>query len=165
MNKYTIQERQEEIDRLYPDFQDEGLQEKFREYKREVSKILGKPEDNRRISYGFNACLKMISTATDIDWNEVKWNGLESSMVSWYSAATAHERNRNKEVIQELKDIVMAHKCALEYDYVPDKSSVDDIIRDIYPFEKQKLEEVLTKYKGYSSWNLMDEILLNIEKL
>lgn len=89
--KYTIQERKEEIDRLYPDFQDEELQENYIQYTQKVYETLGKPEEGSRISYGFNACLKMIATATDIDWSDVKWDGLYSSMVSWYSSATRHD--------------------------------------------------------------------------
>lgn len=102
--KYTIQERREEIDKLYTDFQDEELQERFRQYTKEVSEILGKPEDGHKISYGFNACLRMINTATDIKWSDVKWEGLESSMVSWYSAAVRHDRKHyvNKDQIEKL---------------------------------------------------------------
>lgn len=86
---YTIGERKELLKDV---FMSDEQQEKFREYNRYCQSFLG---DKKELTAqdGFNHCLKMIREATDIDWEKVKWKGLDSSMVSWFSSLGRLNRN------------------------------------------------------------------------
>lgn len=78
---YTIAERRKLLKDV---FDDDNTQEKFREYRRYVETFLGDDKSDTA-AYGFNFCLKMIDEATDIKWEDTKWKGLYSSMVTWFS--------------------------------------------------------------------------------
>ena len=61
-----------------------------------------------------------------------------------------------KTTIEELKELAVAYKCALEYDNCPDASEVDDII-DIIDSENsglsagQRLDEINRLIKDFNT--------------
>lgn len=75
----------------------------------------------------------------------------------------------NKEVIKKLKDLRIAYECAINYDYVPNKSESDKLIEYMIPeylkLDKSVLESILTEYEGNSPNNITNLINSEIEKL
>lgn len=101
MNEYyTHQEREALLN-----FADEETQEQFREYRKEIEKYL--PEKHSSHA-GFNFCLKMIREATDIEWENVRWKGLYSSMVAWFSVLAIEvwrdKKKKLNEICEEAKE-------------------------------------------------------------
>jgi len=56
---------------------------------------------------------------------------------------------------QKLKDLAIAYKCAQEYDYCPDSSEVDDVLKIIWrDIDRDVLIKILDKYSGYSTGDI-----------
>lgn len=71
--------------------------------------------------------------------------------------------------IKKLKDLRILHECALNFDYVPGKEQAEELLINYLPeyitIEKIDLEELLTKYEGYSVSNIENELFDLIDEL
>ena len=69
------------------------------------------------------------------------------------------------EKIKELKEISVAYKCALEYDYCPEGSEADDIVENLFDYDKEELIGILNKYCGWSPGDLEGLTFTKINEL
>jgi len=71
--------------------------------------------------------------------------------------------------IKHLKNLALVRECALNYDYVPNKSEASEIIQDILPdstnITVKFLEKLLSEYEGNSVNNIENYIIEAIEEL
>jgi hypothetical protein len=74
------------------------------------------------------------------------------------------------DVIERLKEFSIAHKIALNFDYVPNDSSLEDVWEYVQEnmdlnISKKDLEKLLEDFSGYDTRDLENEVFDLIDEL
>lgn len=74
-----------------------------------------------------------------------------------------------KDKIKQLKELRIAYECAINYDYVPNKSESKELIELMIPgyidISISELEEILEQYEGSSDGIIINKIIRLIDDL